>query len=38
MGTVNYVYPGGVHKNKTSVFEDLEEVGITFSEELKVEK
>ena len=37
-GTANYVYPGDVHKNKTSVFEDLEEVGITVSEELKVEK
>ena len=33
--TVNYVYPGGVCK---SVFEDVEEVCITDSEDLKVEK
>ena len=31
-GTVNFVYPGGIYKNKKSVFEDLKEVGTTVSE------
>ena len=27
-GTVQYIYPGGVYKNKMSVFEQLEEMGV----------
>ena len=32
-GTVEYVYPGGVYKNKLSVFEELEEMGVCVREE-----
>ena len=37
-GTVEYVYPGGVSKNKLSVFEELEEMGVRVREEDKYEK
>ena len=37
-GTVEYVYPGGVYKNKLSVFEKLEEMGVRVHEEDKYEK
>ena len=31
-GTVKYVFPGGVYKNKLSVFEELEELGVRVRE------
>ena len=37
-GTVEYAYPGGVYKNKLSVFEELEEMGVRVQEEDKYEK
>ena len=37
-GTVTYVFPGGVYKNKLSVFEELEEMGERVREEDKYEK
>ena len=37
-GTVKYVFPGGVYKNKLSVFEELEEMGVQVCEEDKCEK
>ena len=37
-GTVKYVFPGGVYKNKLSVFEELEEMGVRVREEDKYEK
>ena len=37
-GTVDYAYPGGVYKNKLSVFEELEEMGVRVQEEDKYEK
>ena len=37
-GTVEYTYPGGVYKNKLSVFEELEEMGVQMREEDKYEK
>ena len=37
-GTVKYVFPGGVYKNKLSVFEELEEMGVWVREEDKYEK
>ena len=37
-GTVKYVFPGGVYKNKLSVFEVLEEMGVRVREEDKYEK
>ena len=37
-GTVKYVFPGGVYKNKLSVFEELEEMDIRVREENKYEK
>ena len=37
-GTVEYAYPGGVYKNKLSVFEKLEEMGVHVQEEDKYEK
>ena len=27
-GTVKYVFPGGMYKNKLSVFEELEKMGV----------
>ena len=33
-GTVEYAYPGGIYKNKLSVFEDLEKIGVVDPEEL----
>ena len=33
--TVQYAYPGGVYKNKLSVFEELEEMGVRVQEEDK---
>ena len=33
-----HVYPGGVCKNKLSVFEELEEMGLRVQEEDKYEK
>ena len=37
-GTVKYVFPGGVYKNKLSVFEELEVSGVRVREEDKHEK
>ena len=37
-GTVEYAYPGGVYKNKLSVFEELEKMGVRVQEEDKYEK
>ena len=37
-GTVKYVFPGGIYKNKLSVFEELEEMGVRVREEDKYEK
>ena len=37
-GTVKYVFPGGVYKNKLSVFEELEEMGVRVREAEKYEK
>ena len=37
-GTVQYAYPDGVYKNKLSVFEELEEMGVRVREEDKYEK
>ena len=37
-GTVEYSYPGGVYKNKLSVFEELEKMGVVVHEEDKYEK
>ena len=37
-GSVKYVFPGGVYKNKLSVFEELEEMGVRVHEEDKYEK
>ena len=34
-GTVEYSYPGGVYKNKLSVFEELEKTGVVVHEEDK---
>ena len=35
---VKYVFPGGVYKNKLSVFEELEEMDVGVREEDKYEK
>ena len=35
---VKYVFPGGVYRNKLSVFEELEEMGVRVREEDKYEK
>ena len=32
-GTVEYAFPGGVYKNKLSIFEELEEMGVRVQEE-----
>ena len=37
-GTVKYVFPGGVYKNKLSVFEELEEMDVRVREADKYEK
>ena len=37
-GTVKYVIPGGMYKNKLSVFEELEEMGVRVREEDKCGK
>ena len=37
-GTVEYSYPGGMYKNKLSVFEKLEKIGVVVHEEDKYEK
>ena len=37
-GTIKYVLPGGVYKNKLSVFEELEKMGVLVQEEDKYEK
>ena len=37
-GTVKYAHPGGVYKNKLSLFEELEETGVEVREEDKYEK
>ena len=37
-GTVKYVFPGGVYKNKLSVFEELEEMRVRVGEADKYEK
>ena len=37
-GTVQYTYPGGVYKNKLSVFEELEEIRVRVREEDRYEK
>ena len=35
---VKYVFPGGVYRNKLSVFEELEEMSVRVREEDKYEK
>ena len=35
---VKYVFPGGIYRNKLSVFEELEEMGVRVREEDKYEK
>ena len=35
---VKYVFPGGVYRNRLSVFEELEERGVRVQEEDKYEK
>ena len=37
-GTVEYAFPGGVYKNKLSIFEELEEMGVRVQEDDKYEK
>ena len=37
-GTVEYAFPGGIYKNKLSIFEELEEMGARVQEEDKYEK
>ena len=37
-GTIKYMYPGGVYKNKPSIFEELEQIGVRVNEEDKFEK
>ena len=37
-GAAEYAYPGGIYKNKLSVFEELEEMGVRAWEEDKYEK
>ena len=37
-GTVEYSYPGGMYKNKLSVFEELEKMGVVVHDEDKYEK
>ena len=37
-GAVKYMYPGGVYKNKPSIFEELEQIGVRVNEEDKCEK
>ena len=37
-GTVEYAFPGGVYKNKLSIFEELEEMGVRVQEGDKYEK
>ena len=34
---VKYMYPGGVYKNKPSIFEELEQIGVRVNEEDKCE-
>ena len=37
-GAVEYAFPGGIYKNKLSIFEELEEMGVRVQEEDKYEK
>ena len=37
-GTIKHVFPGGVYKNKLSVFEEMEKMGVRVREEDKYEK
>ena len=37
-GTIKYVFPGGVYKNKLSVFEELEKMGVRLHEGDKYEE
>ena len=37
-GTVEYAYPGDVYKNKLSVFEESEKMGVVVLDEDKYEK
>ena len=37
-GTVEYAFSGGIYKNKSSVFEELEKMGVRVQEEDKYEK
>ena len=37
-GAVKYMYPGGGYKNKPSIFEELEQIGVRVNEEDKCEK
>ena len=37
-GTVEYAFHGGIYKNKLSIFEELEEMGVRVQEEDKYEK
>ena len=36
-GAVKYMYPGGVYKNKLSIFEELEQIGVRVNEKDKCE-
>ena len=35
---MEYAFPGGIYKNKLSIFEELEEMGVQVREEDKYEK
>ena len=37
-GTVKYMYPGGMYKNKPSIFEELKKIGVRVNHEDKCEK
>ena len=37
-GSVKYMYPGGVYKNKPSIVKELEQIGVRVNEEDKCEK
>ena len=37
-GAIKYMYPGGVYKNKPSIFEELEQIGVRVNKEDKREK
>ena len=37
-GSVKYMYPGGVYKNKPSIFEEVEQLSVRVNEEDKCKK